>query len=345
VTPSSPRSGGGSGHEPSSRRSRGTAAIDEHVDAADGGPETDRFHPRQSNRFSGRGPIEDVTLHEIEDPHHWHLVTYGLSELHTKESDDMDLSGWGFELTFRVDDNAEEKPMWAVDFLASLAAYVWSSHHPFAEGHNLDLRGPIRLDSDSHLTAAMIVEDPVLATLAGPFGKVQFLEVVGLTAGELELCRAWNTDGVKELLARDDPLFITRLERPAVDDDVRWTDEIVRRTKAEGSSLSELRVATLRLHTRLRRRTVIEMGAGAASALGPALRRELVAQDAVFSVVGDEQDVRFVVGDVAGWSWSGDALEIEVALDAVEDLAALFDGSTGWGRHPGWPALRFHVVK
>jgi len=342
VTPSSPSGAGRPGEGPDPRRSRGAAAIDEHVDHADGGPEVDRFHPRPPNRFSRVGSVEDISLHEISDPRHWHLVTYGLSELHSKQSRDKDLSGWGFELTFRVLD--EETPRWAVDFLASLAGYVWSSRHPFAEGHNLDLSGPIRLGGDSHLTAAMIVEDPVLGSLAGPFGMVQFLQVVGLTAGELELCRAWNTDGVRELLARDDPLLVTRLDRPAIDDDPRWVDEIQRRTREEGSSLSELRVATLRVYRRIRRGHVVEMGVGAASALGPALRRELVAPGAVFSVVGDEHDVRFVV-DEAGWSWSGYALEVGVPLDALEGLAAFFDGSSGWGRLPDWPGLRFHVVK
>ncbi len=343
MTPSPAGGAGRPDGGPGAQRSRGAAAIDEHVDVADGGPEVDRIQPHQSKRFSGPGPIEDVSLHEISEPRHWHLVTYGLSELHTKDSRDKELSGWGFELTFRVVD--DEAPVWAANFLSSLAGYVWSSRHPFAEGHNLDLSGPIRIDSDTQLTAALIVEDPVLGSLAGPFGRVQFLQVVGLTAGELELCRAWNTEGVTELLARDDPLLVTRLDRPAVDDDPRCAEEIERRRREEGSSLSELRVATLRVYRPILRGHVVEMGAGAASALGPALRRELVDQGAVFSVVGDEQDVRFVVEEEAGWSWSGDVLEVAVPLDAVEGLASLFDDGIGSGRLPPWPGLRFRVVK
>ena len=83
-------------------------------------------------------------------------------------------------------------PYWAVDFLASMARYVQSSGHPFADGHLMDLRGPIRLDSPTDITAAVVVEDPGLTTLAGPFGSVQFLQFVGLTADELELCRSWS---------------------------------------------------------------------------------------------------------------------------------------------------------
>lgn len=346
-------------------RSRGVAAIDDHVDRVDRAPEAGRYHPRPSNRFSGAGPVEAVTLHLVEEPLHWHLVTYGLSELHAKESPDPDVSGWGFELTFRVaaeppagspgaaptagapeEGPAEPaRPLWAVDFLASLAAYVWSSQHPFAAGHNLDLRGPIRMDSDSAITAAVVVEDAALGALNGPNGRLQFLQVVGLTAAELELCRAWSTDGVVELLRRDDPLLITRLDRDSIDEDPRWADEIERRMKEEGSSLHELRVASLRIKHRVRRGAVVQMGAGAASALGPALRRELVAPGATFTVVGDYADLSFVIDTEPGWTWEGDCLEIAVPLNGVEGVAALFDGKTGWGRLPEWQGLQFRVVK
>lgn len=33
---------------------------------------------------------------------HWHLVSYGLSELFEKVSRQPEISGWGFELTIRV---------------------------------------------------------------------------------------------------------------------------------------------------------------------------------------------------------------------------------------------------
>ncbi len=245
------RVGGRSGQDRVPQFSPGRAALDEHVNAAGGGPETDRVRPR-SKRGRPPPPVEEITFHEITDPYHWHLVTYGLSELHGTEAAGTDLSGWGFELTFRVEDDGP--PLWAADLLTSLAAYVWSSGHPFAAGHNVDLRGPVRLDYTTRITAAMIVEDPVLASMNGPFGAVQFLQVVGLTGGELELCRAWTTDGVRDLLARTDPLMVTRLDRTGVDEDPRWAEEISRRRAEEGSSLHELRVATLRVYDQPRPR-------------------------------------------------------------------------------------------
>ena len=87
------------------------------------------------------------------------------------------------------------------------------------------------------------------------------------------------------------------------------------------------------------------MGAGAAAALGPALRREMLAEGATFSVVGDQATLRFRVGPEPHWELTEDGLEAVMALDGVGYLAGLFDGRTGWGRVPEWPGLRFRVVR
>lgn len=321
--------------------SRGGAAIQAHVEAVDG-PTVEWFHPRPSKAFAGAGPVEAVGLHRAPGGGHWHLVTYGLSELHAKESDDRHLSGWGFELTFRV--ASEDPPLWAVDFLASMAAYVWSSRHPFAAGHLVDLRGPVKMDSDSPITAAVIVEDPALGRLDGPFGAVHFLQIVGLHADELELCRAWSAEGVVELLGRSDPMLVTDLYRPPVTDDPERREEIEDRTRLEGSSLHELRIGTLEVKRRRRGRVVVQLGSGAAAALGPALRRELLGEGATFTVVGDDAEIRFSAADRPSWKCTDTGVSAVVALDGVEYVAGLFDGRTGWGRVSDWPGLRFHVV-
>jgi suppressor of fused-like protein len=326
--------------------SRGAAAIRAHVEAVDGRTE-EWFHPRPARAFFGPGPLEAVSLHRADPPEHWHLVTYGLTELQAKESPDRYVSGWGFELTFRLARSGEpdEPPLWAVDFLASLANYVWSSRHPFSAGHLMDLRGPVRTGSQSQITAAVIIEDPGLRVLDGPFGSVQFLQVVGLTADELELCRAWNAHGVTEILSREgNPLLVTFLDRPSVVGDARFEAEISARAAQDGSALHELRIGTLQLRRRRRGRTDVQLGSGAAAALGPALRRELLAEGATFNVVGDDARLRFSVGPTPGWVLTEEGLEAVVAPDGIEYVAGLFDGRTGWGRVSDWPGLRFHVV-
>src|SRR4030081_1188521 len=102
------------------RRSRAVAAY---VDNLDGGP------PQAHFSFTKRGTADSVSVYAIDEPAHWHLLTYGLSE------------AWGFELTFRLTKTEEEPPSWAVNLLANLAAYVLSRGHPFGVGHHIDLRG------------------------------------------------------------------------------------------------------------------------------------------------------------------------------------------------------------
>jgi hypothetical protein len=87
------------------------------------------------------------------------------------------------------------------------------------------------------------------------------------------------------------------------------------------------------------------MGAGAAAAVGPALKRELVADGATFTVVGDDTDLRFAVTATAAWGWEEGALDVDVPLEEVEQLAGLFSGRTGSATLAAWPGLRFRVVK
>lgn len=284
-----------------------------------------------------------VTVHRVSPPPHWHLVTYGLSELTAKESEDPQRSGWGFELTFRVAP-PDDEPDWASDFLTNLAAYVWQTGHRFAAGHHVDLRGPIKLRTQSPITAAVIVRDPKLGVRRGPFGRLQFLQVVGITADELELCRAWDTDPVIELLAEGNPLLVTTLDRPSLLEDPARRAELEARREGAQSSLKELRVGSLLVRRRLGPGVEIRLGAGASSALGPALRRRLVGRGDSFRVIGDQAEVRFVVAEPATWTAGEHGPVIAVPPDQVATVAGLFTGKTGWGHLPGYPGLRFHVV-
>jgi len=322
----------------------GAAAIDRRVDRIDGGPELHRYRPRAPHRFRGNGPLRAVTSHRLADPDHFHLVTYGLTELTEKQSDDLGRSGWGFELSLRVaagpPTTPDDDPSWAVDLLTNLAAYVWTSGHGFAAGDHVDLRGPIRIGAETDLTAAVLVVDPALGRMRGPFGRLSFLQLVALTADELEVCRTVGTDALTGVLAERDPLLITRLDRGSVLADPAVAARL--RLK-EGSPLTELGVATLSVR-RGPTGTVVQLGAGASAALGSALPRALSNPGATFALVGDDTSVVFSVADQARWQLGPGRLVLDVPPGEVEGLAGLFDGRTGWGHRPAWRGLRWHVV-
>ena len=62
-------------------------------------------------RLGGNDPLDGVEIWKSEKGMpHWHYVTYGFTELYDKESDDPQVSGYGFELTFRLKRGNEEEP-------------------------------------------------------------------------------------------------------------------------------------------------------------------------------------------------------------------------------------------
>jgi hypothetical protein len=66
--------------------------------------------------------IDGVSVYRAARPAHWHLVTFGLSELYAKESDEPAVSGWGFELTMRVPrQRGDQAPLWALGLLQGIA--------------------------------------------------------------------------------------------------------------------------------------------------------------------------------------------------------------------------------
>lgn len=126
--------------------------------------------------LGGQDPLSGVEVWKsVRGTPHWHYVTYGFSELYEKESDDPAVSGFGFELTFRLK-RGEEKdpPVWPVSLLQNLARYVFSSGNVFGAGHHMDANGPIALDTDTKLTALGFMPTPnwgnwTLQTAALPF--------------------------------------------------------------------------------------------------------------------------------------------------------------------------------
>ena len=184
-------------------------------------PGVEPLHFGTLHRFAlgGPDPLDGVSFYaRVEPVPHWHIIGYGMTELYAKETDNADESGWGFEFTFRVARTPEESepPMWAANLLQNLARYVFSSGNWFEAGHHMNANGPLRLDSRTDMTAVAFAEDPELGTIETPHGRVQFLQVVGLTTDEYRAVQQWDASGVLGLLAERQPLLVTDLDRPSI---------------------------------------------------------------------------------------------------------------------------------
>lgn len=172
--------------------------------------------------------LDGISAYPRDEPvPHWHIISYGMSELYEPVEDDGSqpgLSGWGFEFTFRpLRDPAEaEPPEWALNFIDNLARYVWSTRRPFAPGHIVDAKGPIAQDRRTSLHAAAFTLDPELRTIDTPNGRVTFLQIVGITREELTAFQSRGPETIARLLdafSRRLALLTTDLTRgPLLDD-------------------------------------------------------------------------------------------------------------------------------
>jgi cell wall assembly regulator SMI1 len=166
--------------------------------------ELQRCHPGLTPvRLEGPegSPVRWVEAWPAESPPHWHLVTFGLTDLEVSDMPSR-MSGWGQELTLRVARGAEPTPPeWAVALLHELARKVLRFRQGFEDEETLDI------DTDAGgMHAVVMTKDATLSPLRTVNGRVAFMQAVGLTGEELDL----EPSEVLEALKAEDPLLLTR---------------------------------------------------------------------------------------------------------------------------------------
>lgn len=169
--------------------------------------------------LSSSSPLPAICVWEGQGPAHWHYVTYGLTELFEKSSPDADLSGFGFEVTLRIEraEGEEQPPTWPIALLQGIGGYALGGHGGLDSGHLIDLGDALRPAVDgrpsSELTGLVVVPDAVFGKVDTQFGSVLFLQLYGVTSGELEAMQNWTMERKVGLVRDVDPLGITRPER------------------------------------------------------------------------------------------------------------------------------------
>ncbi len=181
-------------------------------------------------------PLEEVVAYRSLTPMpHWHYITYGLSELGAKISDDAKQSGFGIELTLRLVDNSETPPQWPINLLRWLAGIVHRDKNPFGDGHSLPLLAHM-LDKYSPRTDGVAFTlDSELGMVKTSNGSVKFLQVVPLTADEYSLMGRWDAVKVFEEMQSVEPGLLWRVGRTSILQGAHGP-EIERRAKADGSA-------------------------------------------------------------------------------------------------------------
>lgn len=200
--------------------------------------------------LGGEDPCDGVSAYRREEPvPHWHYVTYGMSELYEKESEDPEYSGWGLEFTYRLartQEDGDTPPTWPLSLLNGMGRYIIDSGNLLQPGHYIDLNGPPG-PVESALTSAAFVHDPELPPMQTPNGKVEFLQLVGITADEQAAMRRWKTSKVLDLVAEQLPLCVTDLRRKSLLVDPEISARVAEGARTEGSWTGSLGIEVLHL--------------------------------------------------------------------------------------------------
>ena len=323
----------------------GSQAIDDALQPLYGTTSPLHYAPPVPASLGGPDPLDGISVYRSGAfGDHWHYVTYGFSELYDKETDDPEVNGYGFELTFRLRADAEETPpSWPLNLLQNLGRYVFSSGNVFEAAHYMDLHGPIMAGSDTAVRAIAFAHDPQLPReVATPHGSLQFLQVVGITLDELSTIKRWNAETFLQLAARRLPGLVTDLERGSLLDDPAFAAAVERGVQQDGSSTAFLFPSVLSWEEA--KGLTVTLGANAVSDVASVLParvpfgRELM-------IATRESQLMFVARDAAAWSVIEGNLVIALAPGDAQELARVLAPKAGQYRIAALPDIVFNVEK
>ena len=140
-------------------------------------------------QLGGNDPLRGISVYDGED--YWHFVSYGLSELYEKESEDPEWSGYGFEFTLKLkktglaDEDAEIKTVCGI--FQALARLTFQNGEIFQPNEYIYTDQSTGMDNrqQSALTGFITALDEA-GEIMTPNGKVQFVKLIGATDAELK---------------------------------------------------------------------------------------------------------------------------------------------------------------
>ncbi|RDU73368.1 suppressor of fused domain protein [Helicobacter aurati] len=154
---------------------------------------------------------------------YFHIVTYGMSELYVnEESFGGEWSGWGYEMTFKLNSKNQQDCLWVFNVLANLAFFTNTKKNflqnlQFIAGDNK----PLDRLSNSSITGMIVVYDTEIPSMDTPHGRLDFLQLVGITQTELEYIANFEDEDIskkeiQKLIDRmqdDNPYLVTDMQR------------------------------------------------------------------------------------------------------------------------------------
>jgi hypothetical protein len=163
--------------------------------------------------ISGSGSPLDGT-HIFDAGAFWHFIGLGFTELYAKQSDRADVSGLGYEFTFRLAKHASEPipPTWPIDLMNGLGRPAMRGELEYGAGHTVKT-GPLAADGDgARYVGVIVTNDPELVAIDTPNGRVAFLQLVLVEHDQLVRAQHGNAAVVLAEIADHNPRFVARVE-------------------------------------------------------------------------------------------------------------------------------------
>lgn len=176
--------------------------------------EFERIYPDQENpkhygtlikwSLGGNDPLDGISIYDGGD--YWHFVTYGMTELYEKKEENDGISGFGYEMTFKLkkdnypDEEGEVRCICGI--LQAIARITFQNGELFRPYEFLYTGQTTGIDAcqKSNITGFICVPDPSVNTIETPNGKVEFLEFIGMTDAELRTLG--SSQSVKDIYAK-----------------------------------------------------------------------------------------------------------------------------------------------
>ena len=170
--------------------------------------ECERVYPTQKEpkhygtiinwKFGGNDPLEGISIYDGGE--YWHFVTYGLSELYEKESNNKNISGFGMEFTFKLKkdnyENEEAEIKGICGILQSIARITFTNGELFKAYEYLYTGQTEGIDTKmkSNITGFITIPDKEFNSINTLNGRVDFVELIGVTNNELLALRNKEID-------------------------------------------------------------------------------------------------------------------------------------------------------
>ncbi|MFC3803875.1 suppressor of fused domain protein [Cohnella sp. GCM10012308] len=166
--------------------------------------------------FGGDAYLDGYSIYHSPNGYK-HILTYGMTELYVEEqSFGGEWSRWGYEMTFKLKEESVEQCLWAIDMLSNLARYTYTREAIFEPFQYISGNGSsIHVGVESAITALIVVSDTEAEGIDTVHGKVDFIQLVGITQRELEALKADSAQihRLVENMKKDNPFMVTDMNR------------------------------------------------------------------------------------------------------------------------------------